>query len=477
MKSLKHRAIGGVAWSAVERFSTQGISFLLGIFIARLVAPEEYGLIAMLAIFIDIAQSFVDSGFSNALIQKKDRKSIDFSTVFYFNIIISLIVYGILYLLAPSISSFYNEPILVVVCRILGLDIVITSLALVQRTILQIDIDFKRLTKISLLATVLSGVLGLFLAWKGFGIWALLIQRITNTIFQVILLWSTSSWRPQFIFSIASFKVLFSFGSRLMLGGLLHTIYLNLYPLIIGRFFNSVSVGFFTRAQQLGVFPSNNVTYIIKRVTYPLLCTMQDDDRKMEEAQFRIMRLTAFVVFPLMVGLAVLAEPVITILLTAKWLPAAPMLSLLCCAYMWFPIMSLNDQLLSIKGRSDLSLKAEVIKKIVAIVLLVLAVPLGIKAVCVSLIVYAFFDMIIILLFVRKISSIGFMSEMKVLFPICIVTAIMGVCVWIVKEIVITPVLILLVGTLVGCIVYLSLIYFFRLRERAFLHYLLLKLK
>ena len=161
MKSLKHRAIGGVAWSAVERFSTQGISFLLGIFIARLVAPEEYGLIAMLAIFIDIAQSFVDSGFSNALIQKKDRKSIDFSTVFYFNIIISLIVYGILYLLAPSISSFYNEPILVVVCRILGLDIVITSLALVQRTILQIDIDFKRLTKISLLATVLSGVLGL----------------------------------------------------------------------------------------------------------------------------------------------------------------------------------------------------------------------------------------------------------------------------------------------------------------------------
>ena len=225
MKSLKHRAIGGVAWSAVERFSTQGISFLLGIFIARLVAPEEYGLIAMLAIFIDIAQSFVDSGFSNALIQKKDRKSIDFSTVFYFNIIISLIVYGILYLLAPSISSFYNEPILVVVCRILGLDIVITSLALVQRTILQIDIDFKRLTKISLLATVLSGVLGLFLAWKGFGIWALLIQRITNTIFQVILLWSTSSWRPQFIFSIASFKVLFSFGSRLMLGGLLHTIY------------------------------------------------------------------------------------------------------------------------------------------------------------------------------------------------------------------------------------------------------------
>lgn len=475
--SLKHQAIGGVIWSAIERFSAQGISFLLSIIIARLVAPEEYGLIAMLAIFIDIAQSFVDSGFSNALIQKKDRTNTDISTVFYFNIIISIIVYFILYFSAPYIADFYQEPILSQVCRILGLDIILASLALVQRTILQIDIDFRRLTKISLISTIISGILGIIFAWYGFGIWALLIQRITNTIFQTILLWITSSWRPVYVFSISSFNQLFSFGSKLMLGGLLHTIYLNLYPLIIGRYFTPINVGYFTRAQQLSIFPSNNITYIVKRVTYPMLCTIQNNNERIEKSQFRIIRLTAFVVFPLMVGVAILSEPIILILLTEKWLPAASMLTMLCFAYMWFPIMSLNDQLLNIKGRSDLSLKSEIIKKMIAIILLFLAIPLGVRAVCISLIVYAFFDMTIILFFVRRITNIGFKAEMKILMPICAVTAVMGGCLWLVKEMITTPLITVIVGILVGGSVYLSLIYFFQMQEKEFINTIVMKLR
>lgn len=475
--SLKHKAIGGVIWSAIERFSTQGITFALSIVIARLVSPEEYGLIAMLAIFIDIAQGFVDSGFSNALIQKKNRTNIDASTVFYFNIIISLVVYGVLYLSAPLISKFYHEPVLLLVCRILGLDIILTSFSLVQRTILQINIDFRRLTKISIIATILSGGLGVYFAWKGFGIWALLIQRIANTLLQSFLLWITSSWRPLYVFSLKSFRELFAFGSKLMLGGLLHSIYINLYPLIIGRFFTPINVGFFTRSQQLSVFPSNNVTYIIKRVTYPMLCSIQDDNERIEKLQLRLIRLTAFVVFPLMAGMAVLSKPIILFLLTEKWLPAAPMLSLLCFAYMWFPVMSLNDQLLNIRGRSDLSLKAELIKKLVAIVLLCISIPLGIKAVCMSLIVYAFLDMTIILFFVRRITNIGFKTEMKTLLPICAITAVMSICVCCIRELITNPIMSILGGAIVGSITYLLCIYIFKLQEVKYVSFVLAKLK
>lgn len=388
-----------------------------------------------------------------------------------------MIIYGILYFTAPCISNFYKESILIIICRILGIDVIINSFALVQRTILQINVDFKRLTKISLISTLISGLLGVFFAWKGFGIWALLIQRLTNTVFQTILLWITSDWRPHFLFSVISFRQLFSFGSKLMLGGLLHTIYMNLYPLIIGRFFTPINVGLFTRAQQLGTFPSTNITYIVKRVTYPMLCAIQDDNERMEKSQFHIMRLTAFIVFPLMVGMAVLAEPLISFLLTDKWLSASPMLSLLCFAYMWFPIMSLNDQLLNIKGRSDLSLRAEVLKKIVAILLLLGSISLGIKAVCASLVLYSFCDMIIVLLYVRKITQIGFIDEIKNLMPICVITIIMGSCIWMVEKVISTPLASLIIGTITGIVVYFLLIFLFKMPERKYINTVFKKAK
>lgn len=469
MNSLKRQTINGVAWSAVERFSVQGTQFVLSIILARLVAPAEYGLIAMLAIFIAIAQCFVDSGFSNALIQKKDRNNVDISTIFYFNIVVSLGIYGILFLLAPYIADFYRVPVLVVICRILGLDVILNSFALAQRTILQINVDFKRLTGISFISVIVSGLLGVFFAWKGMGVWALLIQRVVNTFLQTLLLWITSSWRPLCVFSKESFKGLFSFGSKLLLGGLLHNIFMNLYPLIIGRYFTPINVGFFNRAQQFAAFPSNTIVGIVTRVSYPLLCKMQDDITHMEDAQLRMIRSIALVVFPLMTGFAILAEPIIRVLLTDEWLPAAPMLSILCLSYMWYPVMQQNWQLLNVRGRSDLALKAEFIKKIVALILLFGSIPFGIKAVCISLVIYSFCDMFIILMFVRKITSIGFRAEGKALLPICTITAIMGGCVWGIKACIHIPMFTLLVGILVGAFVYLFLIYIICLPERKML--------
>lgn len=280
-ESFSRQAVKGVMWSAVERFSVQGIQFALSIVIARLVLPSEYGLIAMLGIFLAIAQAFVDSGFSNALIQKKDLTEVDYSTVFYFNILIALVVYGVLFVSAPAIASFYREPELVAVTRWVGVNLMLNAFLLVQRTRLLIVSDFRTLAKASLIAVSVSGLLGICLAWLGYGVWALIAQSLGNTFFNMVLLWWFVAWVPQKTFSWASFRELFAFGSKLLLGGLLHTIYLNFYTLVIGRFFNPMQVGYFNRSQTLAVFPATNLTEIVNRTMYPTLCALQNDEERL----------------------------------------------------------------------------------------------------------------------------------------------------------------------------------------------------
>ena len=274
-KSLKK----GILWSSIERFSVQGISFLLSIIIARLITPGEYGLIAMLTIFMAIAQSFVDSGFGNALIQKKDRDEVDYSTVFYFNLVISIILYVVLYLCAPLIAKFYNQPLLMPVTRWIALNLIFNSLSLVQRTRLNIDLNFKLQAKISLSAVIISGIIGITLAYRGYGVWALVTQSLSNNFLSTVLLWISTHWIPLPIFSKRSFVKLFSFGSKVLASGLLHTIYLNLYSLVIGKFYNAADVGFYNRAYSISQYPSTNIVMIITRAIYPVQCAHQDDDK------------------------------------------------------------------------------------------------------------------------------------------------------------------------------------------------------
>lgn len=464
--SIKHQAVKGVMWSAVERFSVQGIQFVLTIIIARLVLPSDYGLIAMLNIFLAIAQVFVDSGFSNALIQKKDRTETDFSTVFYFNIFISVISYLLLYFSAPYIASFYKEPDLSSVTRWIGLNIIIAGFSVVQRAKLTINVDFKRQAKASLTAVLISGIMGILLAYKGLGVWSLVVQSLSNSLLNTLLLWIFTRWVPKWVFSRESFNTLFSFGSKLLLSGLLHTIYINMYSLVIGRKYSSMDVGFYNRSCQFSGFPSINIVTIITRVFFPLLCEIQDDNERLKTLFIRYLRMSCFIVFPLMIIMAVLSQPFILLLLTDKWLPAADLLSILCFAYMWYPVMVVNNQILNVKGRSDYFLYAEILKKVIAIAILFITLPFGVRILCWGIVVYNIFDMAIIIYYSKKVVFVNYWEQIYNIMPLFFVSLLTGGMVYLSIQFFDGNLLgELAIGSLIGLLVYILFCLIFRIRE------------
>ncbi|KAA6338386.1 Teichuronic acid biosynthesis protein TuaB [termite gut metagenome] len=464
-ESLKKQAIKGVAWSAVERFSAQGVQFVLTIILARLVAPSEYGLIAMLGIFLAIAQSFIDSGFSNALIQKQDRTETDYSTVFYFNIAVAGIVYVILFICSPYIAGFYKEPQLEIITKWVGLNIVISAFSIVQRAKLTVKLDFKMQTKVSLLSIIVSGCIGITLAYQGFGVWTLVIQALSSSLLNTLLLWIFAKWTPSLTFSWQSFHTLFSFGSKLLLSGLLHTIYINLYSLVIGRRYSSTEVGYYNRAYQFAAFPSTNIVGIVGRAIYPVQCRLQDDEERLNTTFIQYLRMACYVIFPLMVGLAVLAKPLTLLLLTEKWLSAAKLLSILCMAYMWYPVMVINNQILNVRGRSDYFLKAEIIKKAAAIGILVLTMPWGLKALCWGLVAYNWVDMIIIIYYAKKVIRTGYIRQIKNIAPFFLLTVGMGGIMLLSTMCIHNTIFKLLGGILTGIVSYFILSFLFRIRE------------
>ena len=466
MQSTKQQTFSGILWSAVERFSVQGIQFILSFVIARQLLPSDYGLVAMLTIFMTIAQIFVDSGFSNALIQKQNRSNADFSTVFYFNIGIGILMYSVLVLSAPYISSFYNQPILIEIIGWMGLNLIINSLSTVQRTILTIDLDFRRQAFISLVAVIISGFTAVYMAMHGYGVWALVVQSLIMNGINTMLLWITSRWYPELKFSLNSFKNLFSFSSKILLGVLLHTIYVNLYTLVIGKCFPVRELGLYNRASSLSQFPSTNITGILVRVSYPVFCRIQNDDDFLTEKFYLFIRLVSFIVFPLMIGLAVLSESLVKLLLTENWLDAVPYIQILCFAYMWDPIMRMSWDLLNVKHRSDYSLKSEVIKKVIAIIILFISIPLGIKMMCWGLVIYAFCDLYIILQYTKKIlPQVTIKNHLKNLFPLFIQTVLMGFGVYLFIQLFSNAWIRLLGGITLGIILYFFLSIYFSKNE------------
>lgn len=423
-----------VLWSAIERFSVQGIQFILNIIIARLVTPTDYGLIAMLGIFLAIAQTFIDSGFSNALIQKQDRNETDYSTVFYFNILVGIATYLILFLSSPYIAGFYHEPQLEIVTKVVGLNLVINSFTIVQRAKLIIELNFKLQAILALTAVITSGIIGVYLAYNGLGVWALVFQALLNNLLNSLLLVIFTKWKPKRIFSYSSFKHLFSFGSKLLAGALLHTVYMNSYTLIIGRFFSPSDLGFFNRANTIAQYVSTNFTNIISRVTYPIECKIQNDNRELQDKFFLFLRMATFVIFPLMVGVCVLAEPLVRLVLTDKWIPAIPYLQIMCVAYMWDPVQRMSWDLLNVKRRSDYSLKSEIIKKIVAFGILFATCWSNIYVMCWGLVLYALIDIFIITQFTKRLlEEVNYWQVLKKILPNLILSALMGGAVYFVS--------------------------------------------
>lgn len=467
--SLKSQAVKGVVWSAVERFSVQGIQFVLSIIIARLVAPSEYGLIAMLGIFLAIAQTFIDSGFSNALIQKKDRTEVDFSTVFYFNIVVSLVVYLILFLSAPYIALFYKEPLLDIITKWVGLNIIISALSIVQRAKLTIQLNFKTQAKASLIAVVISGICGITMAYYGYGVWALVCQSLLNNLLNTLLLWVFARWMPAFIFSWQSFKGLFSFGSKLLLSGLLHTIYLNLYTLVIGRRYSATDVGYYNRSYSIAQYPSVNIVGVITRAIYPIQCEMQHDEERLGSSFIQYLRMSCYIIFPLMIGLAVLSKPVVLILLTEKWVSMSELLSILCIAYMWYPVMVINNQMLNVRGRSDYFLKAEIIKKAVAVAVLLVTMPFGLKILCFGILFYNILDMGIIIVFTKKVMNTGFRQQFQAILPIFLVSIGVGVVTHLFLLIISNVYIQLFGGLFIGAVCLAFFSFVFRIKEFSYL--------
>lgn len=464
-ESLKNKTVKGIVWSSVERFSVQGIQFLVMIVMARLLTPKDYGLVGMVAIFIAVAQSLVDSGFSQALIRKQNRTETDNSTVFYFNIVVGILLYLVLFAIAPWVADFYNSPELTALMRVICLSVVFNSFVVVQRALLTVNIDFKTQAKASLTAAVVSGVIGIGMAYSGFSYWSIVAQQLVNLGLNTLLLWIFTRWRPRWIYSWNSFRELFTFGSKLMVSGLLDVVYRNMYLLVIGKVFTASSLGYYTRANQFAEFPSSNLTGIMQRVTYPVLCQIQDDDERLAQIYRRFLRLSAFLIFPLLVGLSAVAEPFVLLLLKEQWLFAATLLQIICFAMMWYPIHAINLNLLQVKGRSDLFLRLEIIKKAIAVLILCVTIPMGLIAMCVGQILSSLIALIINTNYTGKLIQVGFLRQMRDLLPTLLLSLSMWGVVYGITSCLSGIILQLIVGIVAGMVYYIALSALFHFPE------------
>lgn len=377
---LRSKTITGLKWSFTDSLANHAILFLVGIVLARLLSPTEYGIIGMITVFIAVSDTIVNSGLSSALIRKRNCTEQDYNTVFYTNIALGVLMFLVLFFSAGAIGKFYKNPDLVPLTRVMAAILIINSFGLVEAAKLTKEINFKLQTKISVISSVSSGVVGISLALLGFGYWSLAIKTLTQNLIRVSLLHLWGKWRPRLQYSLESFKELFGFGSKMMLSSLINAVYQNIYKLIIGKFFSAQELGYFTRAEQFKNLPSSHVDSTIQRVTYPVLSKVNDDDDKMRAAYQKMVRLSFYVSSALMLWMLVSAREIILILIGPQWAPAVPYLQIMCAAAILYPLQTLNLNLLAAKSRSDLFLRLEIIKKLIVIPVIFITIRYGIMA-------------------------------------------------------------------------------------------------
>ena len=457
---LRSQSISGIKWSAIERFAVQGLQFVIGLILARLLSPSDYGIIGMLAIFMAISQTLIDSGFSKALIQKQDRTEIDFSTAFFFNIAVGIICYLILFVSSPFIAVFFDEPILKDVLRVLAINLFLNSLAVVPVAKLSIKVDFKTQSKASIVATILSGTLGILLAYKGIGVWALVAQSVSHSFINVLLLWCLLRWKPQLSYSWKSFKGLFNYGGNILLAGIISTIYSEINTLVIGKFYTSKDLGYFTRGQQFPSLLSTNLTAIVQRVTFPILSKIQDDNSRLFTLYRDYIKISSIVIFFLLVLLSAIAEPLVKLLLTDKWLDAVIYLQVYCYALMFDHVSVINLNLLYVKGKTNLVLRLEIIKKIIAFIILLISIPMGVLAICLSKVLYTQVAIFINTYYTGKILNLGYLKQFKDYIPYFIIAHIACLPCWLLTDVLtLQPILYILIVGIISLVLYLIILY------------------
>jgi teichuronic acid exporter len=475
--SLKSATTKGVLWSAIDKFAVQIGQFILGVILARILLPEDFGLIGMLAIFIAISQTFVESGMGLGLIQRQNRKEIDFSTVFVFNLVVSVLFYLVLFFTAPLIASFFAEPQLTDLARVLGLNLIISSLAIVQRTKLTILVDFKAIAKTNVIGVIAGGLSGVVAAMNGFGVWSLVIQTLIGSLASSIGLCFFSHWKPSIAFSKDSFKALFGYGSKLLIAGIYAQLLNNIYNLCIGKYYPTTALGYYTRAKGFADISAGTITSILQQATFPILAAVQHDKERLVSVYSRLIKMSAFFIFPVMTLIALLAKPIVILLLTEKWISVVPLLQWMVFARIVTPMSSINMNLLSAVGRSDLFLKVDLSKMPLVVIAMIVTIPLGIKAMIIGHVVTSGISFFINAYLPGKYYGYGAISQLKDMIPVIIATIGMAVLVFLMTNIIESIILQLIFGGVLGLVSYVFFCWLFKLEELGEVWNLVLKVR
>ncbi|MDU5111651.1 MAG: lipopolysaccharide biosynthesis protein, partial [Clostridium sp.] len=425
-KNTKGKVINSLFWKLMERGGVQGIQFIVQIVLARILSPNDYGIISLLTIFIALANVFIQSGFNTALIQKKNVKEEDFSSVLYISLVVSTILYIILFFASPFIANFYKIAELKQVLRVLAIILFFGAFNSIQNAIIARTMQFKKLFIGSVFSILISGIVGITLAYSGFGVWALVAQQIVNQVSITFILWFTLKWRPKLIFSINRVGNLFSYGWKLLVSSLIDTIYMNLRGLIVGKVYASNMLAFYNRGEQFPQLIVNNINGSIQSVMLPTLSAEQENKKRVKELVRRSIVTSSFLIFPMMIGLAVVGEPLIKILLTDKWLPAVPFMQIFCLSYALWPIHTSNLQAINALGRSDIYLKLEIIKKIIGIIILIISMFYGIYAIALGGLLSGIISSFINAYPNLKLLNYGYKEQIKDILPSLLLSIIMG---------------------------------------------------
>lgn len=449
------KVVNGLIWRFLERCGAQGVAFIISIVLARLLDPSVYGVIAMVTVFTTLLQVFVDSGLGNALIQKKDADDLDFSTVFYFNMVLCAFLYVLMFLGAPWIADFYEIPELTAIIRVLSFTIVISGIKNIQQAYVSRHMLFKKFFFSTLGGTIGAAFIGIWMAWNGYGVWALVIQNIFNMIVDTLILWITVGWRPKKMFSWNRLKELFSFGWKILIAAFLDTAYRELRSLIIGKIYSSEDLAFYNKGQQFPKLIITNINSSIDSVLLPSLSDEQDNKSRLKAMTRRAIGVSTYIIVPMMVGLAVCAEPIVRIVLTDKWLPCVPYLRIFCITFAFYPIHTANLNAIKALGRSDIYLRLEIIKKIVGVLLLLSTMWISVKAMAYSLLVSNITSQIINSWPNRKLLTYSYLEQLKDILPQIILSVVMGGIVYLLGLIYVNDYVTLFLQIVCGIVIYL----------------------
>jgi len=432
MNNFKTNFVSGVSWTFIQQIISYITLFVFGVILARLLSPEEFGIVGIVGIFLGILPIFVDGGFANALIQRKECSDSDYSTVFYFNVVMSILLYVILFFSSEKIAEFFNNEKLILITRVLGLNLIISAISSIQNVILSRQLNFKIIAKVTLIAQIVSGIIAVIAAFIGYGIWALVLRSLLQSIIQTTLFYTNNNWYPKLKFSFQIIKGLYSYGSKLFIGRLISVLFQNAFVFVIGKFYSPAQLGYYTRANTFSQLPSQNLTAVVQKVAFPAFAQIQDDSERLLAANRKIMKVLMFASSILMIGLAASAEAFVISLVGEKWRPSIIYLQILCFSVLFYPAHSINVNILNVVGRSDLSLRLTVIKQLLLIPIILVGIYNGIVFMLIGMVFYSSVIFFVNSIWANKLIQYSVRKQIFDIIPSLIISTFVGLLIYLI---------------------------------------------